>query len=276
DRATSSVHLCDYPETVTSIVDKDLSERMQLAREISSLGRSARMNAKLKVRQPLAKVEVILAEPKHQAWLESHAALIMEELNVKQVEFAENAETYIDYQVQPNFKRLGPRVGKAMPTVKKILSTADGGELLAQLNSDGRIELDVDGTKLELDAEDVQVQLQAKEGWAAAQGRGVVVVLSTEIDERLLREGFARDLVRGIQDQRKQHQCEYTDRIQVGIEADDELIQAFDENKEYIQQETLAVDIQFEPIRGVEAVEVKIGDQTVKLWIGVISTKENR
>ena len=105
-RAAESVHLCDYPRGDADQVDDNLSAQMHLMREISSLGRSARMSAKLKVRQPLSKVEVILADATHQAWLEAHAALICDELNVKQVEFAADAEKYITYQVQPDFKRL--------------------------------------------------------------------------------------------------------------------------------------------------------------------------
>ncbi len=191
-RAVESVHLCDYPTGHPEIVDEQLSQQMQLAREISSLGRSARMNAKLKVRQPLAKVEVILADETHLAWLQDHAELIRTELNVKEVELTRDAEKYISYQVQPNFKRLGPRVGKLMPAVKKCLETADGGALLTELRRDGQLTLIVDQEQITLDQEDIQIRLQAKEGWAAAQGTGCVVVLATELTDALIREGLAR------------------------------------------------------------------------------------
>ena len=98
---------------------------MNLVREISSLGRNARMAASLKVRQPLAKVEVVLADTTHQKWLEEHADLIAEELNVKAVEFTTHGEEYITYSVVPNFKRLGPRLGKNMPAAKKLLAEID-------------------------------------------------------------------------------------------------------------------------------------------------------
>ncbi|MEO8499015.1 MAG: DUF5915 domain-containing protein, partial [Planctomycetota bacterium] len=217
DRALQSVHLCDYPEADKSAIDVTLSERMRLLREIASLGRSARMDAKLKVRQPLAKVEVILADTTHQAWLEEHDELLRDELNVKKIEYTKNAETYIDYQVQPNFKRVGPRVGRLMPAVKKALTAADGGELLKQLNANGKVVMQIDGQAIEFDNEDLQVRLQAKEGWAAAQGPTTVVVLSTELTDELLREGHARDINRQIQDRRKQLDCDFTDRIEVGI-----------------------------------------------------------
>ncbi|MCA9228670.1 MAG: class I tRNA ligase family protein, partial [Planctomycetales bacterium] len=189
DGAMESVHLCDYPAADSAAVDAVLSERMKLLREIASLGRAARMDNKLKVRQPLAKVEVILAGAEHQAWLETHDALLRDELNVKQVDYTKQAEQYIDYQVQPNFKRLGPRIGKLLPAVKKALGEADGGRLLSELNDTGKVALAAGGETVELDQDDIQVRLQAKPGWAAAQGRGCVVVLSTELTPELLREG---------------------------------------------------------------------------------------
>ena len=101
------------------MIDQGLSERMALMREIVSLGRSARMGAKLKVRQPLKQVEVVLADRTHQPWLEEHDALICDELNVKRVEFTERAEQYITYSVLPDLKRLGPRLGKRLPAVRR-------------------------------------------------------------------------------------------------------------------------------------------------------------
>ncbi|MBC8352491.1 MAG: isoleucine--tRNA ligase [Planctomycetes bacterium] len=270
DSTLESVHLCDYPEADPKAIDETLSERMRLLREIASLGRSARMNAKLKVRQPLAKVEVILAETTHQKWLEEHEELLCDELNVKKIEYTKDAETYIDYLVQPNFKRVGPRVGKLMPAVKKALTAADGGELLKQLNTNGKVVLEIDGQSIEFDNEDLQVRLQAKEGWAAAQGPTTVVVLSTELTDELIREGYARDINRQIQDRRKQLDCEFTDRIEVGIVTDsDELRKAIEENADYIKGETLADSILFEALKGVEPVECEVAGVTVKIYVRV-------
>jgi isoleucyl-tRNA synthetase len=268
DRALESVHLCDYPQANTAAIDAKLSERMRLLREIASLGRSARMDAKLKVRQPLAKVEVILADTAHQAWLEEHDELLRDELNVKRIEYTKDAETYIDYQVQPNFKRVGPRVGKLMPAVKKALATADGGELLKQLTASGKVVLQVEGQDIEFDDEDLQVRLQAKEGWSAAQGPTTVVVLSTELTDQLIREGHARDINRQIQDRRKQLDCDFTDRIEVGIVTDsEELCQAIEENAEYIKGETLADRLVFEALESVEPLECEVAGGTVQIYV---------
>ncbi|HEY6565428.1 MAG TPA: class I tRNA ligase family protein, partial [Pirellulaceae bacterium] len=199
ERASESVHLCDYPGPRVGRNDEPLSRRMRLAREICSLGRAARMEQKLKVRQPLAKVEVILAEeqypdPDDRDWLESHSPLIAEELNVKQVEFTREAEKYITFDVKPNFKILGPRVGKLMPEVKQALIQADPAKLMAEMqkgNGSFRLQLP-SGEAVELSNEELQVGIRAREGWAAAQGNGCVVVLSTELTPSLILEGMAR------------------------------------------------------------------------------------
>jgi isoleucyl-tRNA synthetase len=268
DRALRSVHLADYPLADAQIVDETLSARMQLLREIASLGRSARMDNKLKVRQPLAKVEVILSANTHQAWLQQHDALLRDELNVKQIEYTEEATKYVTYQIQPNFKRLGPRLGKLLPECKKVLGEADGGQLLAQLQSQGTVELTLGGESVKLDGEDLQVRLQAKPGWAAAQGRGVVVVLSTEITPELVREGYAKDLVRAIQDQRKELNLEYTDRIVVSLKADDpEVTAAIQEHQSFICGETLCDTLSSEPLAGGNEVKTELGSGSVSIWV---------
>jgi isoleucyl-tRNA synthetase len=237
-------------------------------REIVSLGRAARMNASLKVRQPLAKVEVILVKREHQPWLEAHSALIAEELNVKLVEFAPRADQYITYTVLPDLKRLGPRLGKRLPALKGALAKADAAELLAQMESSGKVTLSLPDGPVDLDSQDIQVRLQAKEGWAAAQGPDCVVVLSTELNPMLVMEGHARELVHAIQTARKDTGCEYTERITVGIvTADEDLAAAVRQFADYIRGETLAQSITPEPILGIEPIELKIGGAVVKLYV---------
>jgi isoleucyl-tRNA synthetase len=267
-RAVESVHLCDYPVADPAVVDDLLVERMKLLREIASLGRKARMDAKLKVRQPLARVEVILAKDTHQAWLKAHDDLLRDELNVKQVEYAEQAADYITYEVLPNFKRLGPRLGKLLPKVKQHLSGAVGSLLLYELGATGRVSLEVDGQRVELDSEDLQVRLQAKPGWAAAHLPSCVVVLSTDLTPALVREGLARDLVRLIQERRKELDCQYTDRIQVGLVTEsEELRQAIEENTEYICGETLALGLTADPLEGAVAVEHDLSGSPLQLYV---------
>jgi isoleucyl-tRNA synthetase len=266
-----SVHLCDFPTGDAAAIDEALSSRMNLVREIASLGRAARSGANLKVRQPLAKVEVVLADTAHQPWLEEHAGLIAEELNVKAVEFTTHGEEYISYSVVPNFKRLGPRLGKNMPAVKKLLGEIDASKLLADLKSAGQAELKLpDGSAIALDNEDIEVRLQAKEGWAAAQGKGCVVVLATDLTPELVMEGLARDIVRIIQDQRKELGCEYTARIEIGlVTRSEELVAAIQKFREYIALETLAIKIITEPLPGVEPVHVKVLGHDLAVYVRV-------
>jgi len=269
-KTRESVHLTDYPAPDEAAIDLNLSERMSLVREIVSLGRAARMGAKLKVRQPLAKVEVILASTAHQSWLEDHASLIAEELNVKQVEFAEAADEYVAYTVLPDLKKLGPRLGKQLPELKKALAKADAAALLAKLDAEGSVSFDLPGGAVSLDSQDLQVRLQAKEGWAAAHSAACVVVLATELDESLLAEGIARELVHSIQNVRKDLDLAYTDRIRVGLVTDSDAIRtAATQFGEYLQQETLATAIALEA-NGSEPVELNVGGQTAKLYVEVV------
>jgi isoleucyl-tRNA synthetase len=263
-----SVHLCDFPTGDPTVIDAQLSAQMKLLREIASLGLSARMANKLKVRQPLAKVEVILSDATHQGWLEEHDLLLRDELNVKEVSYTKDATRYITYQVQPNFKRLGPRIGKLLPACKASLAQADGGKLLAQLTASGKVTLELAGEQIELDNEDIQVRLQAKPGWAAAQGAECVVVLSTELTPELIAEGQARDLVRLIQDRRKELNLDFTDRIQLGIvTTSPELQAAIEQHRDFICGETLASKLEFVELPGVESTDAEVGSETFQLFV---------
>jgi isoleucyl-tRNA synthetase len=264
--------LCDYPTPDTAIVDEPLSNQMNLVRLISSLGRNARTSAALKVRQPLSKVEVILADTTHQKWLEQHADAITEELNVKQLEFCDDPSQYVDHEVNPNFKLLGPKLGKLLPKVKSWLGKQSGAELLANIRDNGLIDLEIEGQKLTLTRDEVEVRIKPKPGWTSANDRGVVVVLSTELTPELIAEGTARDVVRVVQDARKETACDFTDRIEIGVVVakGEPLNQVFAKFADYIRNETLAQEIVFEPIAGVQPIHAKIGETEVDLYIRII------
>ncbi len=273
-RVLESVHLADYPTGEPSRYDEELSRRMGLVREIVSLGRSARTAQKLKVRQPLPQVEIVLADRRDQPWLEQHAELIAEELNVKQVHFARQADQYIQYTVLPNLPRLGPRLGKRIPLLKKALQEADPAALLRRLESEGQVELELADGPLALTRDDLQVRLQAKEGWAAAQGPGAVVVLNTQLTPELVQEGLARDLVRAIQEERRRRGCQYTDRIRLVLFTPEEALQqAAQAFAQYIQGETLAVELAVQgqqPPEGEQVGRYKLGSAQVGVQLEVV------
>ncbi|MDO4550964.1 MAG: isoleucine--tRNA ligase [Planctomycetia bacterium] len=244
-RAVQSVHLCDYPVAAPEKIDETLSVRMSLVREIVSQGHAARMGENLKVRQPLQQVDVILTENAlpHMSWLMEHSELVCDELNVKKIEYAQRADQFITYSVLPDLKKLGPKLGKQLPSVKKWLTEADGGELLAQMEAqNGQLTFPLpDGTSVILTSEEIQIRFQAKEGYAASQGPNSVVVLTTELTPELIAEGHAREIVRAIQTRRKELNCEYTARVKVMLQTEsDELRNAAKQFSSYISGETLA------------------------------------
>ncbi len=269
-RAVESVHLCDFPTGDASVVDETLSARMDLGRLIVSLGLQARASQSLKVRQPLAKVEVILADQSHQDWLQSHRAVVAEELNVKEVDFPDDPDRIIEHEVVPNFKLLGPKLGKLMPKVKKWLSQQSGADLLANLRDNGKIDVEIDGQTVQLSPDELEVRITGKQGWAAANDRGCVVVLSTELTPELLGMGYARDIVRLVNDLRKEINCAFTDHIELGLVTDSpELQTAIADNAEYIESETQADQLTDQPITGVEGTEKQIGDFIVTIYVRV-------
>jgi isoleucyl-tRNA synthetase len=172
--------------------------------------------------------------------------------------------------VLPDLKKLGPKLGKRLPALRKVLSTSDGGKLLAEMQAKGNITLALPDGPIVLDADDIQVRLQAKEGWAAAQGRAVVVVLATELTDELIREGLARELVRTVQDRRKELGCEFTDRIAIGLVTESpELKAAVEQFADYIKGETLAVNLSFAPLAGVEPLSTNVAEYAIMLYIKV-------
>jgi isoleucyl-tRNA synthetase len=265
----ASVHFCDFPEGSFAETDPVLNVRMSLLREIASLGRSARMDSKLKVRQPLSRVEVTLADAAHMEWLQVHDDIVREELNVKEIHYTSGASPFVEYSVQPNFRKLGPRVGPLLPKLKQVLANTSGAALLEQLNGSGKITLTIEGTDLHLDEQDIQVRMHAKSGWAAAQGKLCVVALNTELTDALIREGIAKDAIRLIQDMRKKRQCNFTDRIEVILLSPELSIrQAIEENLQFICSETLAVQLSMDESRkSIELESVELADTTVQLGL---------
>ncbi|MBN2489537.1 MAG: isoleucine--tRNA ligase [Planctomycetes bacterium] len=269
DRVPDSVHLTDYPEPVEALVDRALSARMAAARDVVSLGLAARSHHRLKVRQPLRGAQVCLADPALAGEVSKLAPTIAEELNVKTVTFPASVEDCVHYEVRPNFKVLGPRLGSRMPLVKKALGAADPAQLRAALAADGAVALALeDGETVVLGPEEVEVRLAAREGYVAEGGRAGVVVLDAEITEALRREGLARDLVNRIQTLRKELALDYVDRIRVWLEPADALAAVLAEHAGYVKGETLCVALEAGPAPpGVALRRVMVGDLAVGIGL---------
>lgn len=238
-----SVHLCDYPTADLARIDQGLLEEMATVRDIVTLGLRVRNDHKLKVRQPLAEAEVVVARPELRSRVAAYASLIADELNVKEVHFLESADEFVNYRAKPNFRRLGARVGKQMPAVKKALEAADAAALRNSLMATGTASLMVDGEVLALDAVDVEIQIVEKAGFAAAGDSAAVVILRTELTEALLDEGLYRDVLNRVQTLRKELELEYTQRVRLVLCGSERLQRVLEERREHFMAETLCVDL---------------------------------
>ncbi|MEZ6095813.1 MAG: isoleucine--tRNA ligase [Pirellulaceae bacterium] len=268
EHAKASVHLANYPEIQNDIIDEALSKQMDLLREIASLGRAARMEAKLKVRQPLSGVTVVLNSDEHAAWLKSHGSILLEELNVKSITYETKADEYVSYEIQPNFKRLGPRVGKLLPQLKKHLAECSGADILNQLSAKNQFVANCGGEEIVLEPDDIQIRLQAKEGWAAAQGPQCVVVLATELSEELILEGIGRDVIRLIQDYRKQRDLDFSDRIALSLfTQSDEIKRAVETMRDTICSETLTLSLNWEQIQSPDKTTHELDQGVLEIYL---------
>jgi len=239
-----SVHLADYPEPDAAAVDADLSRAMAAVREIASLGLQVRTANRLRVRQPLSAAEVIFASAELAERVRPQLELVRDELNVAEVRVAEDADAYVTWHVKPDFRKLGPRVGKRMPALKAALAAADGAALLAELESRGSATLAVEGEEIALGPDEIAVSVEAREGFAAAAGRVGVVVLHTTLTDDLVEEGLFREVLNRVQTFRKELDLEYAGRIHLTLDGADRLLAAVRPRTDQLGRETLAVDIQ--------------------------------
>jgi isoleucyl-tRNA synthetase len=269
DDAPESVHLADYPEPDPGAVDAFLSRRMAAVREIVSLGLQVRTANKLRVRQPLEAAELILADPSLAPALREHEALIRDELNVHAVHFVLRADDYVTYQVKPNFRALGPRAGKRMPKLKAALAEADGARLLRELDTSGRVRIEVDGELFELGPHEIAVSLEAREGFAAAAGGAGVVALRTTLTPELVEEGRFREVLNRVQSFRKELDLEYTGRIRLTLDGAGALLDSVRPRVDLLSRETLAVAVTLgaAPAGGAHVREVTIDGDPLTLGV---------
>ncbi|GMU78906.1 MAG: isoleucine--tRNA ligase [Acidimicrobiia bacterium] len=232
-----SVHLADWPDADERAVGHALEAEMAAARQVVTLGRAARTEAKVKVRQPLPRALVLVPGV---TWTPEVVAEIADELNVKQVETVHDLEGLLDYSVVPNFRRLGPRLGSLVPKVREQLAGADGAAIRRQLQLEGRFTLEVDGEAVVIEPDDVEIRASAHEELAVVQDGASAIALDTTIDAELRREGLARELVRAINDLRKARDLALADRIHVTVGATGAVLDAALHHGEWIAGEVLA------------------------------------
>ncbi len=234
-----SVHLADWPAMDVPALDDDLEAEMAEARHVVSLGLSARSEARLKVRTPLRRALVLLPEGRRLG--DAVTGEVKDALNVREVELITGLEGLVDYVVVPNFRKLGPRVGKLMPEIQSALRSVDGATVQSAFEADGhyRIELG-DGNTVEVGPDEVEVRATSHAELALARDGAYAVALDTTLDDDLRREGLARELARKLNDLRKASGLEISDRVRVTLWGGDQLADAARQHERWIADEVLA------------------------------------
>ena len=239
-----SVHLTDFPVANESYIDKSLESKMQKAQTISSLVLSLRKKESIKVRQPLQKIMIPIANATERAEIEAVANLIKHEVNVKEIELLEDASGILVKQIKPNFKTLGPKFGKDMKAIATAVQEFGQAEI-AQFEKAQTYSLQLPDKTVTLSLDDVEISTQDIEGWLVATAGSLLVALDIHITPELRQEGIARELVNRIQNIRKDNDYDITDRIQIRLQAHPALQAAVTANEAYIKNETLTDSITF-------------------------------
>lgn len=252
-----SVHLEYLPEPDESKIDKSLEEKMELVRKIVTLGRASREEVHIKVRQPL---QEILVDGKYQKTIADLVPLIEEELNVKDVVFADDISDYMNYSLKPNYQVAGRILGKKIQAFAKYLNTIDAKDFLEQLE-EGPVMVELFGEETEILKDYVLANFSAKEGFDVVMDNNVYVILDTTLTDDLIKEGYMREFISKVQQTRKNLGLEVLDHIEIRYDADDVLHEALDHYKDLIQSETLADSM--ERVQLPESEEVELNDRTI-------------
>jgi len=265
--AAASVHLDRFPEENAALIDQRLVQETRAVRDIVSLGLSVRTSNKLKVRQPLERADVVFNDKELLERLAEYKPLIQEELNVHEVRFMfpGHEDGAVSFRIKPNFRALGPRLGKNVQVAKKALETADGSALYAELSRTGKVCIVVEGESYELGPEEIQVSAEAAPGFAAETGRVGVVVLHTTLTEALVDEGLLREVVSRVQAARKDLGLEFSARIKLWVHGSERLLRVVRSGEGHLSQECLATEVVFEAHEAAK--DYALGEEVLRLHV---------
>lgn len=240
-----SVHLCAFPEPDAAAIDEALALSMSAVRELVSLGLQVRTVNKLKVRQPLSRADVVVSTNALADALRAHAPLIAEELNVHEVRFLRPGEEggEVRYVLKPNFRALGPKLGKKVQLAKAALARADAAALRADLAATGKTSIDLEGERFELGPEEIEVVVEAAEGFAAAGGKAGVVVLHIALTDALKDEGLAREILSRVQGVRKELNLGFTETIRLAVDGSERVRRVAEGARTTLAEESLASEV---------------------------------
>ena len=235
-----SVHTAFFPKADETLIAKDVEERMDLVRTLVSLGRGIREKERIKVRQPLSEV---LVDGKYEALISDLTPLIMEELNVKNVRFDSDLDKFMNFSLKPNFRQAGPYFGKQVKAFGNYIANADPKAFISEIESKGEVDIELDGNTFTVNKELLDIRIEAREGFSVAMENNIFAILDTSLDQTLIDEGFARELISKVQQIRKAQDLDMMDNIDIFIDCDQEILNAVNIHKDYIMTETLALSI---------------------------------
>ncbi len=251
-----SVHLRDFPEPDPSLIAPELERAMDGVRRTVELGRAARAESGIKMRQPLRRAVVVASDAEREA-ISGRAALVTSELNVKELEFVSEESELVSYQAKPNYRTLGPRFGKQMPQVAAAIEALDTAALAESLADGREVGINLNGHDHSLGPDDVNLVMEPLEGYQVEAAAGHAVALALEVDEDLRREGLAREIVHAVQNARRNAGLEVTDRIELRLGGDPELLDAARTHEDYLAGETLATAVSYDGAQAPAKTEIE-------------------
>ena len=260
--APESIHLCDYPKADPAMIDKELEANMKHVLDIVVLGRAARNESGIKNRQPIGRM-IVKAPFDVPSFYQD---IITDELNVKKMELSDEADSFISYTFKPQMRTVGPKFGKLLGGIRKLLSEIDGKAAMKELNEDGTLALDVNGTRVVLEKEDLLIDMAQTEGFETQSYGGITVVLDKALTPELIEEGFVRELVSKIQTMRKEAGFEVMDRITVYASGNEKIEQILRDNEKSVAADVLADGFIFNETDGYVK-EWKINTEKVTLGV---------
>ena len=240
-----SIHLTDFPVVNSENINVSLEEQINKARTLTSLALSLRKKEQIRVRQPLQKMIIPVKNSSERKQIESITKQLKGEINIKTIEFLDDANSLLVKEVKPNFRVLGPRFGRDMKAIVDIIQALTDEQVI-ELEENGTLKVELNKKNIILEQSDVEICFKDIEGWQIAQGNGMTVALDMTLTPELIREGIARELINRIQNFRKDSGLEVTDKIDVFLKKEPKLEAAFLENKSYILSETLTENLTFE------------------------------
>ena len=237
--APESIHLCDFPQVKEEWINKELEDDMEALLKVVVLGRAARNTANIKNRQPIGTMFVKAEKEMDQFYTD----IIADELNVKEVKFAKDVESFISYSFKPQLRTVGPKYGKLLNGIRTALTELNGTEAMKELKETGLLTLDIDGNKVELAEEDLLIETAQTEGYVTETDGDTSVVLDTNLTPELIEEGFVREIISKIQTMRKEAGFEVTDKIHVYAKDNQRIMDIMENHRDEIMSEVLAEEI---------------------------------